>query len=141
MKYTVALAVALLLLVAAPAAAQTTVVVNPTTVEFVPSADHSVTNLDGTPLVVGYIVNYYLQSGGGIIKSVPIGKPNPVNGLIDVTAAQVATLFTGLPTNTVLIATVSANGSDGSSESTPSNPFGFQGAKVPKAPTGANVKK
>lgn len=118
---------------------QAALVTNPTTLSFQPSADHDATALDGTPILTSYEYRVYPEAGGAVLKTVNLGKPAPVNGLI---AVVNPVLFQGLPSNTRLIARVAAIGTDGATESDPSNPFGLQGAKIPRGiPTAPAITK
>ena len=64
-----------LLMYASMVSAQTTI--DPRTAEFVPSADHSRTGPDGTPLVQTYLIEFYLQGAAQPFQSASLGKPAP----------------------------------------------------------------
>src|SRR5215213_6471025 len=105
-----------------PLAAQT--VVDATTAEFQPSADHSRTLSDGTPLVTSYLFQIYPVGSSTPSHAINIGKPAPgTDGLI---RFQFSTLLTTpLIAGTTYQATVSAVGPGGTAASTPSNTFGI----------------
>lgn len=116
-----------------------TIVVNPVIVEFQPSPDHDVLQLDGTPVLDHYVLNIYRQDTGALVSTAGLGKPAPTNGLITVSGASI---FNGTPPNVVCVGKVAAVGIGGSSESAASNPFGIQGAaSAPRAVPGAPVVK
>ena len=54
---------------------QTTSVVNPTTVQFTPSADNSAVTSDGLPVVVRYDLQIYVQTTTTPYTTVNLGKP------------------------------------------------------------------
>lgn len=119
--------------------AQAPVVVNPTTLEFIPSLDHDAVNaLDNTPVLSTYEARFYPEAGGAMVGSMNIGKPTPVNGKITITSLPV---LTTLPRNVRLICKVAAIGPDGVNESAASNPFGMRDVKIPVAPTIIVIKK
>jgi hypothetical protein len=120
---------------------QTTTVVNPTTLQCSPSADHSRLGLDDQPLVTRYEMRIFLESSNvNLIKTVDLGKPTPVSDLITITTTQTPTLFSGLNLNTKYLARVVAIGPSGEGVSDFSNPFGFSGP--PAAPGGnPTIKK
>ena len=121
----------------APIAGAQTAVVNPKTVEFVPSADHAVVALDGSAMVARYELRMYLETNQTTPISVTdLGKPVPVANLISVTNPV---WFAGLTPNTKYVAKVAAIGPTGEGVSDPSNPFGNVGA--PTKPTAVAVKK
>ena len=65
--------IAAVLLLTAPVAAQ---VVNPTTVQFTPSADHSAVTSEGLPVVVRYQLRVYLTSDLAVpVGLIDLGKP------------------------------------------------------------------
>lgn len=109
------------------------VVTDPNTVEFAASPDHSVIRLDGTPLVVKYLLRFYLEGATTPVQEQDLGKPTPVDGRISVTNR---TLFTVAPLalDTRYLARVAAAGPTGVTESDPSNPFGNAS---PQRPPGA----
>ena len=102
-----------------PATAQT--VVDATTAEFQPSADHSVMS-DGIPLVTSYLLQFFPAGSSSPSHSIGIGKPAPdPDGLIRVRFTSL--LQTPLAPGTTYEARVSAVGPGGSSASGVSNPF------------------
>ena len=120
---------------AAVASAQTGVVVNPTTVEFIVSADHNATGLDGQPLVTGYELRIYL--GETVVATFGLAKPPATDGAL---ATFVNPLFfSPLQANTLHTAKVAAVGPTGEGLSAASNPFGNQGA--PRAATALRVRR
>jgi hypothetical protein len=60
---------------AVPLHAQT--VVNPTTAQFDPSADHSTTLADGTPVLDHYELEFYLVGAAQPFQTLVLGKPAP----------------------------------------------------------------
>jgi hypothetical protein len=132
------LAVAFVLLVAWPVQAQT-LVVNPTTVQFTPSADQDALGLDGLPKVARYELRHLTQTGGAIAALVNLGKPAPTGGIIVITTALLPSLFDGLARDVVFVSVVAAIGPSGEAVSDRSNPFGFPG--VPAPPGTPVVKK
>ena len=102
-----------------PATAQT--VVDPTTAEFQPSADHSVTS-DGIPLVTSYLLRFFPAGSSTPSHSMDIGKPAPdPDGLIRFRFTS--ELPTPLVPGITYEARVSAVGPGGSAASLVSNPF------------------
>jgi hypothetical protein len=128
--------VLLALVVFAPVASAQTVIVNPTGVEFTPSADHAILGLDGTPKVVSYELRLYLETGTVPVKAVNLGKPVPVANLISITNVA---MFAGIANDVKHIARVVALGSSGEGVSLPTGPFG--NAAPPAAPLAPTVKK
>jgi hypothetical protein len=123
--------IATLCAVAANAAsAQTTTVVNPKTVEFDPSADHSALGPDGQALVSRYELQVYLHGAPQPISTGNLGKPSPdADGKIRV---DFSTLLIGWPlANGTYEARVSAVGSTGTGLSDVSNVFDFLVAPPP----------
>jgi len=118
--------------------AEAQTVVNPVTVAFTPSADHSVNGLDGVPLVTRYEMRVFTQSplGQTPITTLDLGKPTPAGGTITVTNAV---WFSGLTPNVLYVVRVAAVGPTGEGVSDLSNPFGNQGP--PQAPSSVLVRK
>ncbi len=88
---------------------------HPTTVVFTPSPDH-------TTLVSSYSVALYRASDpvtASPVATKNLGKPSPVNGEI---SASITDIVTPLPSGS-FYAVVTAIGSGGSAQSTPSPPF------------------
>jgi len=103
------------------AAAQT--VINPTLVEFDPSADHARV-FEGLPLVDKYTLEIYLAGAAAPITTADLGKPTPEqDGKIRATP----TVFATVPIAQRLEARVLVSGSGGQSRSGVSNPFGRLG--------------
>lgn len=123
-----------LILLASSVNAQT--VVNPKTIEFVPSSDHDILALDGSNMVTRYELTIFIEGNSTAISTTDIGKPLPVAGMISITNPI---WFAGLTPNTKYIAKVSAIGPTGSGISDPSNPFGNVGP--PTKPGAPVVKK
>ena len=97
---------------------------NPTTAQFVASADQNSTAADGTPLVTGYELDFYMVGAAQPFQTLPIGKPVPdATGNISVNFLTL--LGSALPVGTVYDATVVAVGPGGSSASTVSNTFEY----------------
>lgn len=128
-------AAAVLAVAGVPVWAQTPAVVNPTTVQFTPSADHDVINPVTTqPMVLRYDLRIFTEQPLGTVPvtTVDIGKPTPVGGTITVTNAV---WFSGLTPNTRYVAKVAAVGPTGEGVSDPSGPFGNVGPpQRPSAP-------
>src|SRR3990170_5788168 len=102
-----------------PAGAQT--VVDATTAEFQPSADHDAT-VEGTPLVTSYLLQFFPGGSSSASHSIDMGKPAPgTDGLIrfQFTSRLTAPLVPG----TTYQARVSAVGPGGTAPSTLSNTF------------------
>jgi len=99
-------------------------VVDPTTAEFDPSADHSATASDGTPLVNHYDLEFYLSGATLPFQVLGLNKPAPAaDGKIRV---NFATLLAALPSPGILYqSTVAAIGPGGTGRSTFSNTFSF----------------
>lgn len=127
----VLVALAAVTLWATPASAQT--VLNPTTVEFVPSSDHSAVEADGTtPVVTRYEVRMYLEADPTTaIVTQDIGKPAPVAGKI---AVVNPVWFAGLTPRTRYVARVAAIGGGGAGLSAASLPFGLASVPTPTPP-------
>lgn len=108
-----------LLLSAGIASAQT--VLNPTKVEFAPSADHDIV-IGGTAIVERYEVRHFIVGASSPVQVENLGKPAPANGII--TAS-----ITALPFSTSLqyVARVVAIGPTGEGVSDPSNDYFFVG--------------
>lgn len=112
----------------APIPARGQTVVDPTTAEFSPSADHSALD-NGVPIVNAYELGFYLIGAAQPFQVLPLGKPAPQgDGLIRV-------VFTGLmgavPTPGINYeARVSAVGPGGVGTSAPSNQFSFTAPPV-----------
>jgi hypothetical protein len=125
----------LFLLLAAPAAAQIPgIVVNPTTCTFTASPDHAATSpLDGTPLLTGYRMYYFLFTDTNLDPAnakftIELGKPAP-DGSNVITVVDPTTLFSPVVKNTAYKAIIFAYGPGGvSPASNTSNPFGVPGA-------------
>lgn len=123
------------LLLAQVAGAQVTV--NPRTVEFVPSADHALLSIDGSPIVARYELRMFLETDPVTpLFITDLGKPSPVANLITVTNPV---WFAGLTPHTKYIARVAAVGPTGEGVSDPSGPFGNVGPPV--KPTAVVIKK
>ena len=108
--------------------AQGTVAVNPTLVQFTPSADHSALNLDGTPIISRYDLRVYAPTALTVVVfTQALGKPAPgTDGTIQVDLGNSA--VAALLKNTQYVAEVVAIGPYGEGASTPSNPFGYAAA-------------
>lgn len=118
-------------LVAVAASAQT--VINPTRVEFTPSADHSVV-FEGQPIVTGYQLQFFASGATDPTTTVDLGKPAPVDGKISLPVD-----FAAVPIGQVYTAKVAAYGPGGAAASEPSNPFGRLGP--PAAPTAVTLAR
>lgn len=120
MRTSLCLAALLVLASALPVSAQTTTL-NPSTVTFTASPDHT-TTLGGTAVLTSYVVEVY--DGASLVKSTDVGKPTPAaNGDITVPLSSQS-----LAKNKVFTAQVAAVGPGGTSRSAPSNPFAYPGA-------------
>lgn len=142
MRITLRLLVALLAALAwgSIASAQSTIV-NPTSLEFQASPDHSGKWLDGSDKVTEYRVEYFLDATdpttGTPAGTVSLGKPTPdASGKVSVSQAG---LFASLSmAGVVYKATVLTVGPSGSSRSVASGPFGFE-TRVAPSPASAVV--
>lgn len=107
------------------ASAQT--VLNPTTVEFVPSSDHSALTSDGQPIVASYLLGLYTIGASQPFQTLNLGKPAPAtDGLIRVEFLSL--LSSQPPAGVTYEARVSAIGPGGSASSSPSNGFSWEAA-------------
>lgn len=130
------LAAAVLLLFPSAAAAQ--LVINATTAEFTPSADHDTLTKYGKPLVESYVLMISQSGTTGTIRSVDLGKPSPgADGLIRVDFA--ALMATPLAGGIEYRARVAATGPGGKSISEPSNPFTYSTCTAAIGSTSASV--
>lgn len=111
--------------------------INPTTVCFIPSADHSAIGLDGQPIVTRYEVRVFVSTDlTKVLYTLDLAKPAPgTDGQICVANAV---WFAGLTPKTKYVGKVAAIGPSGEGVSDPSNPFGNQGPAAP--PTAVVVK-
>ena len=117
---TTVMSVLVTLAVTTPAAAQT--VTDATTAEFVPSAEHNATTVDGTPLVSSYLLQIFPLGSSTPSHSLNLGKPSPdPDGLIR--AEFVSRLSTPLLAGVTYEARVSSVGPGGTSPSQVSNAF------------------
>ena len=112
----VAAACAIVLFIAGPAHAQTPVVVNPTTLAFTPSADHSAIGSDGKPIVSRYELRISVEGDNVVLLAIDLGKPTPVNNTITIVNPL---WFAGLTPNTKYLGTVAAIGPTGEGVSRP----------------------
>jgi hypothetical protein len=112
-----------LVLLSLPASLQAQTM-NPTTAQFLASADQNSTAADGTPLVTGYELDFYMVGAAQPFQTLPLGKPVPdATGNISVNFVTI--LGSALPAGSVYDATVVAVGPGGSSASTASNTFEY----------------
>jgi hypothetical protein len=108
------------------------VIVNPTKVDFPASPDHAVT-FGGVDVVTKYELVIARQSLPAVpVSTTDLGKPTPVAGIVSVPIPS------GLPNNTILLATVRTVGPGGTTPSVASDPFGVVGAP---AATGKPIPK
>ena len=115
----VVLAMAATVFASIPASAQT--VVDATTAEFQPSADHG-TISNGTALVTSYLLQFFPGGSSSASHSIDMGKPAPgTDGLIRFVFTS--HLATPLVAGTTYQARVSAIGPGGTTPSTLSNAF------------------
>ncbi len=109
-------------------------VINPTKVEFTPSADHGAMKIDGSAVVTSYEFSAVaMNSTGAIALTVDLAKPSPdpATGKILTTVTQLSTMTP----NTLYTATILAKGPDGvSPPSVASLPFSRVVPQVPRAP-------
>ncbi len=118
-----------LCLSAVSAQAQVPPVVNPTAVEFTPSADDSVIQ-NGTPVVTRYTMDIATVAAPTVVvRTVDFGKPAVVNGKI---TPNISATIAALPVGDY-IAIVKAEGPGGVTASVPSDPFAVR-PKAPGAP-------
>lgn len=131
-----------LLLFALPTLGSAQTVINPRFVEFIVSADHSVTLPDGSPMVTSYEARWFVQGAPAPVVTVSLGKPTPdAAGLVRLSLVDPKDLLVGVPVDpkVTYVARVAAIGPTGEGESTDSNPF--VRAAGPKAPTLTKVSK
>lgn len=119
-------------------------VVNPTVVQFTPSADNAAVTSDGKPVVVRYEVWFYdlAKSVTTPVRMVDMGKPTVgSDGTIQVVFAELTPW--PLP-NGIYQARVVAIGQTSQGQSDWSNPFTFAtgtgGSPPPMKPTGIGAK-
>src|SRR5262245_49213496 len=106
----------LLLTFACTVTANAQSVVDPYSVEFVPSPDHNAT-ANGVPVVSGYNLEFYVVGDPTPLRVVDIGKPAPASdGKIHVNFVP-----TWPVTSVTYEARVAAVGPSGTADSTPSN--------------------
>ena len=116
----------LFLVVATVAVLSAQTVVDPRFVEFSPSANHNTNDTDGTPLVQRYSLSVYPVGSSAAFDTMDLGKPTPSGGVIRV---DFLPLLHSVPTPGVVFeARVTAIGPGGSTTSSLSNQFSFQGA-------------
>jgi hypothetical protein len=124
-----------LLLGSSRASAQT-VVINPTTVLFIASADHNATvTVAGqtVPVLTRYELRIFLEGAAAPVTTVDLGKPTPnAQNEVRMTPGELVGLPLGAYT-----ARVAAIGPAGESVSDPSNPFAR--VRAPAAPTAVRV--
>lgn len=126
--------VACLAIGAAPVAAQA-VAINPSTVEFTPSADHLAIDLNGQPVVARYELRLYLETAPQPYTTKDLGKPSlNADGKIFITDRSM--FLAGAVYNVKCVAKVAAIGPQGEGVSLPSNPFGNA---APPTPVGTVV--
>lgn len=95
-------------------------VINPTRMEFIPSANHNDT-IEGVPLITRYDLRVFAVAAPEVtIVSISIGKPTPVNNLVSMPLPPLAAV--PLSTN-AYFGRVVAVGPTGEGASLPSNPF------------------
>jgi len=122
-------ALAMLLVVGATIALTAQTVVDPQFVEFTPSADHNTLASDGSPLVQRYSLTIYAVGSSVPFDTMDLGKPAPSAGIIRVNFIP---LLHNTPTPGVTFeARVTAVGPSGSTASSVSNNFSFQGSCSP----------
>jgi regulation of enolase protein 1 (concanavalin A-like superfamily) len=120
------------------ARAQTTLVSNPTTLVFTPSADHNAVLADGRPAVDHYSFDVYTVGAAQPFQSTNIGKPAPASD------GSIYYDFSGGVTSWPLPggnyeARVSAVGPGGSGVSAVSNPFTFSSCSYALSGTSASL--
>jgi hypothetical protein len=107
-----------------PAQVVAQTVVNPTTAEFDPSANHNTTLSDGSSAVTRYDLEFYNIGASSPFQVASLGKPAPQSdGKIRVLLTSV---LTSMPSPGIdYVATVAAVGPGGVGRSTQSNTFSF----------------
>lgn len=132
---------AVALVLSASVVSAQTVTIDPTTLQFTASPDHTATNIDGTFVVASYQFDAVAPNSiGAIAITLGLGKPTP--DASNIVTLNLATTFATLTPNATYYATVTAVGPSGSGVSAQSNPFARAGApKVPSAPTNVRVIK
>ena len=128
----------ILIVVASAIVLSAQTVVDPQFVEFAPSADHNTLATDGTPLVQRYSLTFYAVGSSVAFDTMDLGKPAPSAGVIRV---DFLPLRHTVPTPGVVFeARVAAIGPGGSTASSVSNGFSFQGTCAPTlSATGQSV--
>jgi hypothetical protein len=128
----------LVVLLLLPSAAAAQLVVNATTAEFTPSADHDAISTTGKAVVDSYSLQIYESGVSGVQRSVALGKPTPgPDGLIRVDFAALMT--TPLPGGVEYRARVAAIGPGGKTVSDPSNAFTYSTCAAGLSATTASV--
>ncbi len=119
-----------------PTQAQTPV--NPNTVEFDPSADHSGVTPDNQPMVQRYELQIFASGASAPMSTADLGKPSPqTDGKIRV---NFSTLLAGWPLGDgTYQARVAAIGPTGTGTSDPSNTFQFSSCSFTLGSTGQGV--
>ena len=107
-----------------PLVARAQSIVDPTTVEFVPSTDHDATLSDGTPIVNRYDLQFFMIDAPQPFQVMDLGKPTPgAGGMISV---DFTTRLQAIPTPGIIYqAKVAAVGVGGAGTSEFSNTFSF----------------
>jgi hypothetical protein len=126
--FRLALAMAAMMFGAISAGAQT--VVDATTAEFEPSADHNGSTADGTALVTSYLLQFFPGGSSSASHSIDMGKPAPSTGGV-IRFEFASRLTTPLVAGTTYQARVSAIGPGGTSPSNLSNPFAVSSPCAP----------
>ena len=130
----VAWLLATVFLAATAVPAQTTTVVNPTIVQFVPSADNSALDSSGQPVVIRYDLYFYVTGATVPYSTVSLGKPAVgTDGTIQIDFSALMSSWP-LPDGTY-DARVVAVGQTGVGQSDPSNSFAFQSSGGGTTPT------
>ncbi len=107
-----------------PFVAHAQTIVDPTTVEFVPSPDHNATLSDGTPVVNRYDLQFFMIGAPQPFQVMDLGKPTPgAGGTISV---DFRARLQAIPTPGIIYrAKVAAVGVGGAGTSEFSNTFSF----------------
>jgi hypothetical protein len=113
--------------------------INPTTAQFLASADHNTTTSNGTPTVVRYELDFYLTGAAQPFRVLSLGKPTPdaTNNI----SINLSTLFGGAlpPAGIVYESRVLAIGPGGSGTSNVSNTFEYSVSAAPATPKNIHI--
>jgi hypothetical protein len=135
-KFSVLLQASLFLLVVTPGVVFAQSTIDPKTVEFDPSADHSATTSTGTELVSRYDLEFYLVGAAQPFQTLSLGKPVVLSsGKVEVPLSSLG----AMPSPGITYeSAVAAVGPGGIGRSSRSNTFSFSTAAPPPPPPSCN---